>query len=92
MGDPIVDQLRAEISESDRAILAAMNRRIDLVVRLWRHKDEQGIPVVDADRERQIAEQLAAANGGPMSEEGVHDLVRAILDLTKTEVSRSGER
>ena len=89
MADPIVDDLRAQISETDRELVAAFNRRLELVARLWRHKGEQGIPVVDPDRERQIAEQLAAVNSGPLSEDGLRELIAAVLALTKKEVSKS---
>jgi len=89
MGDPVVDELRAQITAADRELVAAFNRRLELVARLWRHKGEHGIPVVDAERERQIADQLAAANAGPLSEEGVRELVAAVLALTKKELSRS---
>jgi chorismate mutase len=89
VADTVVDELRAQISAIDRELVAAVNRRLDLVIRLWEHKAEHGLPTVDPDRERQIFESLAAANAGPLSDEGLHELVHAILALTKSEVSRS---
>jgi chorismate mutase len=89
MGDELVNELREQISENDRALIAAFNRRLELVDRLWRHKNEQGIPIVDPEREQAIVDALAAANPGPLSDDGVDELVREILDLTKRELSRS---
>lgn len=89
MSDPIVDDLRVQISENDRALVAALNRRLELVERLWRHKNEEGLPIVDPDRERAIVEALAAANPGPLTADGLGEFVEAILDLTKRELSRS---
>ena len=40
------------------------------------------------ERERQLLEELASANPGPLSPEGLHELVSQLLDLTKREVTR----
>ncbi len=86
--DPVVHELREEISAGDRAIVAALNRRIELVERLRRHKESRGIAFVDPDRERRMHEDLAGANIGPLSAEGLREIFQAILDLTKREVQR----
>jgi Chorismate mutase type II len=79
--DPVVRDLRGEISEIDRAIVAAVNVRLELVARLKRYKESQGLPFLD----------LAGANAGPLSDEGLRDLVAALLELTKREVARDGD-
>ena len=89
MRDPVVEELRALIAEGDRVLVETVNRRLELVARLWRHKREAGLPVFDRERERALLERLAAANSGPLSDEGVRDLVRAVLDLTKRELERT---
>jgi chorismate mutase len=86
--DPVIRELRDEISANDHAIVAALNRRIDLVGRLRQHKEEQGIAFVDPERERRMHEDLAASNTGPLSTEGLREIFQAILDLTKREVRR----
>ena len=83
MTDPTVQRLRDEITELDRAILDAVNGRIELVAALRRHKQEVGLPFVDPDRERQLLADLASANHGPLSEQGLHELFGGLLDLTK---------
>ena len=91
MSDPGTDDtirgLRQEISDLDAAIVDAVNARIELVARLKRYKDEQGIPFLDADRERQLLDDLAQANRGPLSPEGLRELHAGLLDLTKREVA-----
>lgn len=84
--DPLIAGLRAQISALDREVLAAFNRRLELVARLKRRKDELGLDFVDPDRERRMLEELRSANPGPLSAEGVEALLRAVLDLTKREV------
>jgi chorismate mutase/prephenate dehydratase len=85
--DDTVRRLRREISEQDLAIIGAVNARIELVARLKRYKDEQGIPFLDPDRERQLLDELARVNRGPLSPEGLHELYTGLLDLTKREVA-----
>jgi chorismate mutase len=89
--DPVVRDLRGEISEIDRAIVAAVNARLELVARLKRYKESQGLPFVDPERERQLVEELARGNTGPLSEEGLRDLCAALLELTKREVVLDGD-
>ena len=88
--DPTVQRLREEISEVDRAIVDAVNRRLELVARLKRHKDENGIPFLDPERERAMLEHLAQANAGPLTAEGLRELYAELLSLTKREVTRGG--
>jgi chorismate mutase len=87
---PPIHRLRDEISDLDRTILEAINSRLALVRELKRYKEEHGLPFVDPDRERQILEELVAANGGPLSESGLREVFRELLDLMKREVSRDG--
>jgi chorismate mutase len=91
MTDPTVQQLRDEISELDRAILDAVNGRIELVAALRRHKQEVGLPFLDPDRERQLLADLANANRGPLSDDGLRELFGGLLDLTKREVAGDGD-
>lgn len=87
-GDPTVQHLRGEISEVDRALLAAVNTRLELVAKLKRHKEEVGLPFLDPDREDELISALAAQNGGPLSGDGLRELYAYVLDLTKREVAR----
>jgi chorismate mutase len=89
--DPLVRQLRNEISDVDRKIVGAINSRLELVARLKRYKDSRGIPFVDPDREEWMLRYLGRANRGPLSQEGLAELYAEILDLTKREVSRNGD-
>jgi chorismate mutase/prephenate dehydratase len=87
-GDGTLRDFRARISALDRAIVEAVNERIELVAELKRYKEEVGLPFLDPDRERQLLEELERANRGPLSREGLHELVASVLELTKREVAR----
>ena len=86
--DPLIRQLREQISDNDRALLHALNRRLELVSRLRRYKESRGIEFVDLQREEWILRDLARANRGPLSQEGLREIYQAIFDLTKREVTR----
>jgi chorismate mutase len=87
--DRLTQELRAQISDNDRAIVRALNRRVELVARLKRHKDSRGIEFVDPQPEEAILRDLSRANRGPLSQDGLRGLYQAILELTKREVLRS---
>ena len=83
-------RLRDEISDLDRAILDAINARLELVAQLKRYKEENDLPFVDPNREHQLLDDLSSANRGPISEEGLRELFCEVLDLMKREVSSDG--
>ena len=85
--DPVVRGLREQITAADRAVLAAVNARLELVAELRRHKQEHGLDFYDPDREAWMLADLEAANGGPLSAERVAELLAFLLDLTKRELT-----
>ena len=82
------DEIRAEITANDGEIVAGVNRRLQLVAALWELKQELGIERTDPDRERQLLETLSAANTGPLSDEGLEEIVAELLALTRREIER----
>ena len=86
--DPIIRQFRERVSDNDRALVAAINTRLRLVVKLKAYKESRGIEFVDPEREEWILRDLARANRGPVSAEGLREFFAAVLELTKREVGR----
>jgi chorismate mutase len=84
--DPTISELREQILQVDRTILAAINERIELVAQLKRYKASRGIDFIDRTHEERLVEILARENPGPLSHEGLRALHTAVLDLTKREV------
>ena len=85
--DPIIRQLREAISDNDRKLMEALNKRLELVGRLKRYKESRGIGFVDPEREEWMLSYLARANRGPLSGDGVREFFTRVLELTKREVS-----
>jgi chorismate mutase len=86
--DPLIRQLREQISDTDRSIVEAMNTRLRLVARLKEYKESRGIGFLDPEREEWMLQYLQRANRGPLSGAGLQELFEEILDLTKREVQR----
>ena len=85
--DPVLHEFREQISATDRAILDAVNARLELVARIKEHKEAHGIGFLDPEREQSMLRDLAEANSGPLSDAGVEELLTGILELTKRELS-----
>jgi 3-deoxy-7-phosphoheptulonate synthase len=86
--DPFIDRLRAQISDNDRRIVEAINTRLELVARMRRYKSSRGMRFLDRDREEWLLRHLEQANTGPLSRQGLDEIVLALLQLTKREVAQ----
>jgi chorismate mutase len=89
--DPLIRQLRQQISDTDRAIVDSLNARLRLVARLKSYKESRGIGFLDPEREEWMLQYLQRANRGPLSTEGLQEFFEELLDLTKREVARGEE-
>jgi prephenate dehydrogenase len=78
-------RLREEIGALDRAVLEALNRRLEIVRRINEHKRVTGAPMIDAEREAELLQELEAANTGPLSDRGLRSVFAAVLDVMKQE-------
>ena len=86
--DPLIRQLREQLSDVDRTLVEAINARLKIVAQLKRYKESRGLEFVDPEREEWMFSYLLRANRGPLSEEGLRELYAEVLDLTKREVAR----
>ena len=89
--DPLLRQLREQISDTDRAIVEAINTRLKLVARIKSYKESRGLGFVDPQREEWMLQYLSRANRGPLSQEGLREIFAELLDLTKREVARADD-
>ncbi len=85
--DPVIKSFRDEIVALDVRLLGIVNARIQAVEKLRRYKEQRGIDFLDPAREAWLAQYLKRVNGGPLSEQGLGELHRFVLDLVKREVS-----
>ena len=87
--DPLIRQLREQLSDNDVRIVEAVNARLKLVARLKRVKEERGIDFLDPAREEWMLQYLTRANRGPLSPDGLREVYTELLDLTKREIARA---
>jgi chorismate mutase/prephenate dehydrogenase len=85
--DAALGDLRNLLEANDRALLELVNRRLDLVREIKQRKAELGVEFVDPEREAWLLEHLRDANNGRLSDEGLRELLTAVLDLTKRELA-----
>jgi chorismate mutase len=86
--DRVLAQLRDQISDTDRALIETINKRLKLVAQIKRYKAERGLPFLDPNREEWMLSYLSRANRGPLSPQGLREIYVELLDLTKREVAR----
>jgi chorismate mutase len=85
--DPILAAFRDEITALDVRLLSTINARIKKVEELRSYKAEHGLAFVDPDREAWLVAYLKRVNRGPISDEGLDQLLSFVLDLVKREVA-----
>jgi len=85
--DPVIRQLREQISDTDRKLVESLNKRLELVGTLKQYKESRGIGFVDPEREEWMLSYLQRVNRGPLSAEGLRAFFEDVLGLTKNEVS-----
>jgi chorismate mutase len=84
--DPVIKQLRDQISDNDLKILDGINKRIKLVGQLWEYKRSKGLEVYAPGQEEWLLTFASRANKGPLTSDGLREIYRELLDLTKREL------
>jgi chorismate mutase len=84
--DAAVTEAREAIDTIDRSLITCINRRLQLVRQLHEHKRSAGVPLRDPTREEAIVASLQSFNEGPLSDDGVAELVGFVLSLTRREL------
>jgi chorismate mutase / prephenate dehydratase len=86
--DPRISELREQLADNDVKIVEALNARLELVAQLKRVKKEIGVDFLDPAREEWLLQHLASSNRGPLSEDGLREIYKELLALTKRELER----
>jgi chorismate mutase/prephenate dehydratase len=91
MADPL-DDLRSQIDELDREIVKLLNRRTLLGLEAARTKAQNGRPIVDTEREREVLVRVAMANEGPLPQDALLALYRQLIEtMTRLEKLETGD-
>jgi chorismate mutase len=85
--DSVVSSFRDEITALDVRLVSTINARIKAVKALAEYKTKHGLAFVDMEREAWLIAYLKRVNSGPISDEGLEELLTYVLALVKDEVS-----
>ena len=55
-----LDQIRKDIDQIDQEIVALLERRMVCVGQIVEYKEQQGLPVLDQGREREVLEKVGS--------------------------------
>lgn len=77
--NPQIKALRSSIDEIDGEILRLINRRLLLAAQIGAIKKPSGIQVKDSLREEYIMRRLGERNKGPLKEQGLRAIFKAII-------------
>jgi chorismate mutase len=79
-----VEDWRRKIDEIDRKLVELLNERSQCVVEIGRLKRQEGSPLYQPDREREVLAGVERANRGPLSEAAIRRLFERILDEARS--------
>ena len=83
-----LDVLRGAIDEVDRQIVALFERRMAVTQRVGEYKQSQGIPVLDAGREREVIADKMACLTNPELKTDVALLYQTIMGISRRQQRR----
>ena len=77
-----IQELRQQIDAIDRELVSLYCRRMETARAIGKYKRENGLPVLDSKRERELLNKVAEL-AGEENEQGIRALYRLLLDQSK---------
>ena len=77
-----INELRQQIDDIDRRIVDLYCRRMDVARAIGRYKQENNLPVLDSERERNLLNKVAEL-AGEENEQGIRALYHLLLDHSR---------
>tara|TARA_B100000809_G_scaffold246929_1_gene275412 strand:- start:84 stop:371 length:288 start_codon:yes stop_codon:yes gene_type:complete len=78
-----LDELRCQIEGMDEALLRLLNERMGLSVEIGKLKQREGRAIYDPAREEKLLAALSEQNEGPMTDEALEAIYRAVLEASR---------
>lgn len=90
-----LDQLRLRLDAIDAQVLALLSERAGAVLDIGDYKRKHGLPIHVPERENNVVERLQKDNPGPLHEDAIERIYRAIIEemrkLEEEHVGRVGK-
>lgn len=77
-----LEQLRGRLSEINHNLLHLLSERAQITQEIGQIKEKQGVPKFDPVREKEMLEELTAANPGPFQDEAIKHLFKQIFQAS----------
>lgn len=77
-----LEQLRGRLSEINHNLLHLLSERAQITQEIGQIKDKQGVPKFDPVREKEMLEELTAANPGPFQDDAIKLLFKQIFQAS----------
>jgi shikimate dehydrogenase len=74
-----IQKLRQRIDEIDDQLLDLINQRLQVAREIGKIKNLSGTALIDTKRESQIFQRLSCLNNGPIREDALHKVFRAVI-------------
>lgn len=78
-----IDDIRKEIDRLDTELLRIFNERASLALAIGEIKKEQGLPIYDPSREKQIFAKMKVKNPGPLDDNAIVRLFERVIDESR---------
>ena len=84
MGEDRIPELRNEIDGIDRQIVELLGRRAACALQIGSFKRSNGLPTLDAVRERDLLDAVCKINKGPLSDAAVRNIFTEIVSACRS--------
>ena len=74
-----LDELRYHIDAIDEELVHLLNERARKAELIGKEKKEQGLPITDEAREKDVIARAVGLNRGPLTDEAVEEVYRNIV-------------
>ncbi|MFC9708430.1 bifunctional 3-deoxy-7-phosphoheptulonate synthase/chorismate mutase [Paenibacillus sp. NPDC056933] len=77
-----LEQLRGRLNEINHSLLHLLSERAQITQEIGQIKEKQGVPKFDPVREKEMLEELTAANPGPFQDDAIKLLFKQIFQAS----------
>ena len=82
-GNNKISRNRTYIDRIDEKVLALLNRRAELSLKIRKVKQDCGDALYDPKREEEVVDNLCKKNKGPLYDENVRELFKQIMKINR---------
>jgi chorismate mutase len=74
-----ISDWRKKIDELDRSLVKLLNERARCAVEIGKIKRQNGLPILEPNREQEVMQQAFDANQGPLTDQAVQRIFERIV-------------